>query len=138
VSGEPRQKRKYSRLRTRNQHTVRLDERLAELCRITAEADGLSFTDACEQGLSYWMEKKGATGVPPKLRFIWRLLDPESQKLLWSFAVFMQRRNSSTPFHKETQKYFQKILEMIPKEEVRKGLEELARFKREPPKETGI
>jgi hypothetical protein len=81
-------RRTYQRQKLKKQVTVRIDEDICKSVLAQAESEGLRLTDAIEEGLWLWLQRKRRKGVALRGRFLWNIIPLDLQKLTLSFWSF--------------------------------------------------
>jgi hypothetical protein len=102
-------RRAYQRQRFKKQFTVRIDEELSKAVIARAEFEGMRLTDAMEEGLWLWVQKKHVTGLAMRGRFLWSVIPLELQKLVEASMVYLSRPKRSA-VEEVFRKYWRDIL----------------------------
>jgi hypothetical protein len=107
VEEHPNPKRRaYKRQRLKKQYTVRIDEDLSKAVIVRAQAEGLRLTDAMEEGLWLWLQRKQVSHTALRGRFLWNVIPLRLQRLTLGFWGYISQPRSSA-----TEEIFRKTVE---------------------------
>jgi hypothetical protein len=102
-------RRAYQRQRFKKQYTVRIDEELSKAVIAQAEFEGLRLTDAMEEGLWLWIQRKRKSGLALRGRFLWSVIPLDLQKLVESSMEYLSRPRK-TAVEEVFRKYWRDVL----------------------------
>ena len=103
-----------NRQKQKKQITVRLNEDLLRAALAAAESDGLRLTDAIEDGLWLWIQRKRPSELFRQVRLLANGLPLDLQRLTLSFWAFCSQPSPSG-YEEMTRKYLENLLQAFAK-----------------------
>jgi hypothetical protein len=103
-----------NRQKQKKQITVRLNEDLLRAALAAAESDGLRLTDAIEDGLWLWIQRKRPPELFRQVRLLANALPLDLQRLTLSFWAFCCQPSPSA-YEEMTRKYLENLLQAFAK-----------------------
>jgi hypothetical protein len=125
-------KKKRAREKFADQVTVRVERKLLTISRNHAASENLTLTDAVEDALWDWVQKKGKTAplTTRSGRFMWNVIPLDLQRLTLRFWAFMWKEQEDVR-EESLRKFVEGMLRLLPEGRAQAELEQMAaRFHR--------